>query len=309
MKTNVQDLLEDAAPRPTAALDVDQVERRAQALRRRRTAGRALSGVGAVALLTLAVANLGGGQPTRLDTVDPAGPGSTARSEATTTTVVTGGAQADPESGHSAPSTSTTAATSKGSIPAQQGAMFDDPAGDTEKTNMWAPGTIRSPEPELDVVRGRIAALPDDLLVQVRVADLTDSPPPGADGGAYKVAFTFETGGATTGGRVSMQRYDGFEEIQIAIGTERFSPCPECSVQFDSDGDTVSGLVSIAVINRHLRASGHPGPGLRSGDRVFDPTIDTQWVHTENQNQETDGPYAASTADRATGPGRSVTFE
>ena len=303
MKTDLHDLLEDAAPRPAVSLDVDRIKGRGRGLRRRRVAARATSALALAGLIGVAVGNAGGSDGPRIDTTDPAG--ETHATQPATTTVVRGAGSSDPQSAQ--PTTTTTASETGGGVPEAQSVVFGDPAGDTEKTNPFAPATARSPEPELDIVEGQMTAFEDALRFDVRVDDLTDAAPPGSDGGAYKVAFTLETGGATTGGRVVMQRYNGFEEIQIAIATENVVPCQECSVEFSSDRNTVSGVVPIEVIDRLLRANGHPGQGLRPGDRVFDPAVATQWVHTQNRSQETDGPYGASDADNASGRGRSIT--
>ena len=303
MRTNLQDLLEDAAPRPAGALDVAQVTHRGRRLRRRRVAARAASCLAVIGLIGVGIGNVGGDDAARIDPTGPAdrAPGS----QRTTTTVVRTGEASDP--GSAQPTSTTTSPNSHEPALDHQSVVFGDPAGDTEKTNPFAPGTARSPEPELDIVEGQITAFEEVLRFDIRVDDLTDSAPPGSDGGAYRFAFSLDTGGATTGGRVVMQRYNGFEEIQIAFATEGVTPCPECTVQFSSDRDTVTGLVPREVVDRLLRANGHPGPGLRPGDRVFDPTIGTQWVHTKNSSQGTNGWYAASGADGASAPGRSLT--
>lgn len=305
MKIDVHDLLEDAAPRSAGHLDVEQIAARGRSLQRRRALARTLSAVAIVVVVAVAIGRTTGEDASRVDIIGPAGPGSP--SGVTTSTVLDLHEGPTPGSDPSPTSTAPEGVSppvSEGE-PRHSEATFTDPAGDTETTDAWAiPGQTRSPEPELDIVNGSVTRLTDAVRLQVQVANLTDAMPPGADGGAYTFSFTIEAGDQRIAGAAAMQRYNGYEEIQMALGVESYSACAKCSVTFDPSSDTITGLVPFTAIDEQLRAGGHPG--LQAGDRLSGPIVDTQWVHTRNQDQTTDGPYAAAEADRATGPGKFI---
>jgi hypothetical protein len=304
--SDLRERMRAAAAEPARDVAPDDVRRRGTTLRRRRTMTRAAApALVALALVVGVMARVHDDDVRPTLTDDPA---------TTTTTVDVDHPDVPaPQTGASSPSTTTTT-TAPGHVPgidAHAEMTFADRAGDTRSdvaTGIFAArsGGLRHPEPELDVVAGRIAVDADLLEVTIAVDDLTDDPPAGADGGGYDALFTIWDDGEQLASRVSLQRYNGVEDVHVVVFAQ-LTECRECTVVFDAATDEVRAVVPLAVIDRLLHDQGYDG--LSPGDRFAGPGAETRWIFTDRSTpgQQT-GTFGGAIADTAAGPGRSFTL-
>lgn len=305
--TDLRELLREADVEPSQPLDVDAVFKRAAA---RRQASRRRRAIGAI---TAGVLVLGGG--ILLGTGDgdeqsvrsvPASqsdearvPPSVGSASSTSSTTATP---------HDGAANSTTTGAPQQSPQVESQVSFSDASGDTASLDPWAvPGTTRTPEPALDITSASVARHGDALRFRVAVADLTEGPPPGADGVAFDFAFTYRTATSEQRLHLDMQRYNGHQHVRFFVdeGAQR---CVGCAIRLDPAADVIEASVPMSALAGVLRTPSAEG-------RLDSFAVSDQWVHTKSDASDCSdperltgcsGPYAATAADDATAPADAV---
>lgn len=155
-----------------------------------------------------------------------------------------------------------------------RGPLVEDAEGDTGSDPWAVPGATRQPEPSLDLRAGDIHQAGSDLTFTIRVTDLEDGPPPGADGSSYRFGFDYADDQRTTrllG--VAMDRVQGVEDILLMTDNGSWE-CGECSVSFDTANEMVVGVVPVSTLEEFVAQFGaEPGGELRNLN------LASQWVH------------------------------
>lgn len=306
--SDLRERLADAAG-ATRPVDVADVRRRGHTLRRRRIMMRVAAPSMAIAVAMLGIAFVVRGD----DDASPVltdRPSVTSTSIPVTTTVPTGSPIAG-EDAATSPTTASTTSTTSGTASLDRTIGFTDPRGDTRIDNPWSTSGTTDDEPSLDVLAGSLTVGADSVEAILRVVDLSKYPPKGADGASYAWTFTIWDDGEQLASQIIVQRFNDVEESQVVVFAD-LEQCTDCTFQFDEAASEVRARVPFEVFDRLLHRQGFNG--LSRGDRFAGPGAETKWTRTNSttphaQDQPA-GPYfyGSGTADKAAGPGKSVTL-